>query len=161
MMTRALYPNFLEDPRQYEQAEESWRRHWRDLVRRAGEPDLWETPWGNTTFADGTPCRDGNPIFSAVCRSRRLGIQVIQLEPSEHPRELSCWIDTFARGEPEEIQVLAISCVLTNHTQLDAVDLMNQWITCEEVQFSWQGDDPTSPRVPRLEHGRDRVRLAG
>lgn len=135
-MARALYPDFLEAPHQYAQAEETWRRHWSDLARRTGELDLWKTPWGSTTFVDGTPIRDGNPIFSAVCPSRRLGIQVIQLEPSEHPRELYCWIDTFAQGEPEEIIVLVISCVLTDQTLLDAVDLMNQWITREEVQFS-------------------------
>jgi hypothetical protein len=105
------------------------------VIERTGEKALWQVPWLNTTFADGTPCRDGNPIFSAVCPARRLGVRVIQREPAGNPRELNYWIDTFAQGEPEAIRELVISCVLTEETVVDALDLMNQWITAEEVRL--------------------------
>jgi hypothetical protein len=139
-MVDYLFPHFLSEPREYREAEAIWRQRWEDLVRRVGQEWLWETPWLNTSFANGTPCQDGNPIFSAVSPSRRLGVHVIQLEPSDNPRELYVWTDTFAKGSPEAIKELVISCVLTPQTLLEAVDLMKRWITAEEVEFSWENE---------------------
>lgn len=133
-MAEHLFPKFLTDAREYERAEALWQRQWEEVVRRAGEQELWESPWLRATLADGTACRDGNPIFSAVCPSRRLGVRLIQLEPSGEPRELYYWTATFAKGEPEEVTELVISCVLTRETLLDAVGLMDQWVTRGEVQ---------------------------
>lgn len=132
-MTEHLYPKFLADAGEYAEAESFWRGRWGEVVRRAGEEALWHSPWLNTTFANGTPFRDGNPIFSAVCPSRRLGVRLIQLEPSEEPGELSYWTDTFAKGEPEEVAELVISCALTPETLSDVMDLMNRWVTRGEV----------------------------
>jgi hypothetical protein len=140
-MSEYLFPNFLQDPREYELAQEFWRNKWQETLERTGKKDLWITPWFGTTFTNGTPCLDGNPIFSAVCPSRRLGIFVIQLEPSANPSEVEVWTDTFAHRQPEEVKELVISCVLTEETQCIALDLMHQWITSEQVAV---------PRVPKL-----------
>lgn len=145
-MVRYLFPNFLTDAQEYEQAEAIWREHWDDLVRRLGQEWLWEHPWLNTTFADGTPCRDGNPIFSALSPHRRLGVHVIQLEPSDDPKEFYVWSDTFAKGTPEAVKELVISCVLSHQTLLEAIDLMKRWIIEEEVELSWE--DEYLGRVP-------------
>jgi hypothetical protein len=139
-MVEYLFARFLSDPREYERAEAMWRERWDDLVRRVGQTWLWETPWIAPTFVNGTPCRDGNPIFSAVSRPRRLGVRIIQVEPADNPRELYVWTDTFAKGSPEAINELVISCVLTRQTLLDALDLMKRWLTEEEVAFSWEND---------------------
>jgi hypothetical protein len=140
-MVKYLFPNFLNDPHEYEQVEAVWHERWDDLVRRVGQEWLWKSPWLNTHFADGTPCRDGNPIFSAVSPLRRLGVRVIQVEPSDNPRELHVWADTFAKGEPEAIKELVITCVLTDQTLLDAVDLMKRWITEEDVGSAQENTD--------------------
>jgi hypothetical protein len=153
-MAEFLFPEFLRDLQQYEQAESIWQRLWQDLIGRTGQLGLWETPWHSTTFVDGTPCRDGNPIFSAVSATRRLGIRVMQLEPEENPREITYWMDTFAKGESEEVNELVIACVLSDQTLLDAVNLMRQWITREQIQLSWQYGFPTfssDPVRPRRE----------
>ena len=131
-----LFPRFLDDPAEYEAAERFWTSQWGDLVSRIGAQDLWETPWLNTRFADATPCRDGNPIFSAWCPSRHLGIRVIQLEASGNPREIQFWTGTFAKGEPEAVSELVISCVLTRETLHQAMDMMSQWIQGEEIRVS-------------------------
>src|ERR1700722_8370563 len=99
-MVQSLFPNFLNDLDEYHQVEALWRERWDELVRGVGQERQWVTPWLTTTFANGTPFADGNPIFSAVAPNRRLGVRVIQVEPSEEPRELSFWTDTFAEGEP-------------------------------------------------------------
>ena len=124
-----LFPHFLSDPREYGQAESVWQQRWQDLLRRVGQEGLWQTPWLNTYFANGTPCRDGNPIFSAVCPSRRLAVRVIQFDPADDAKEIHVWKDTFAEGSSEAIEELVISCVLTEQTLPEVVELMRQWIT--------------------------------
>lgn len=143
-MVDYLYPAFLSDPHEYERAEALWQGHWESLLRWAGQRGEWATPWLSTTYSNETPCRDGNPIFSAICPFRRLGVRVIQLEPSGEPRELYFWVDTFGQDE-EAIKELVISCALTEETLYDALNLMSQWITEEEVQLSCEDYYPTFP----------------
>jgi len=137
VMVAFLFPNFLNDAHEYQQAESLWQTQWEELVRHVGQEWLWETPWLKTDFANGTPCRDGNPIFSAISRSKGLGVRIIQVEPGDKQRELYVWTNVFAKGDPEEIKELVISCSLTQETLLDAVDLMKRWLTDEEVGFEW------------------------
>ena len=138
-MSKVLFPDFLNHPGQYEEAERLWRERWDDLMCRSRPYEVWKSPWLETTYADGTPQRDGNPIFSAVCPRDRFGVRVIQTEPSGEGRELFFWTDTFAEGEPEEVRELVITCVLTDETLLDAVDLMHQWVTLGEVRLAQGG----------------------
>jgi len=140
-MVQPLLADFLNDRRQYGEAERLWRARWEELLRRVGQEAEWVSPWLKTTFADGTPFADGNPIFSAVAPQRRLGVRVIQLEPSEDPPELSFWIDTFAEGEPESIKELVIACVLTPQRLDECLGLMERWITGEEIDPPAQESD--------------------
>ncbi len=141
-MLQVLYPNFLKDPAEYNQAETLWRNQWNDLLRSMGRQDEWKSPWINNSFADGTPSQDGNPIFSAICPSRQLGIRVIQHEPSGNPEGLYFWTDIFAEGEPDAVKELVIACVLTTETLYDCLDLMSQWISKEEVRLSYISEYP-------------------
>ena len=151
-----LFPNFLTDRQQYQDAETLWKRRWDGLVRHLGESELWESPWLATTFGDGTPMLDGNPIFSAVSAERRQGVRVIQLEPAENPHEISIWIDKFAKNEPQEISELVIACVLTDETLLYAIDSMEQWITGRQVHILKSHDRLVFPRFP---NGPGRLRV--
>src|ERR1043165_437284 len=128
------HPKFLEDPNEYALAERLWQRRWSELVGYTPEGRSWQSSWLTTTFADGTPIRDGNPIFSALSADRRLGIRVIQLEPSSEP-EFSFWIDKFAAGEPEEASELVITCVLSDEALLKTLDLFRQWIRFGEIRL--------------------------
>jgi hypothetical protein len=114
------------------------------LISWAGQCDDWKSPWVNTTFADGSRCRDGNPIFSAVSSERRLGVRVIQQEFSDDPRELSFWTDTFGNGDSHAVRELVVSCVLTQVTLNNVFDLLSQWITSEEVETRQSGYYETS-----------------
>ena len=124
-----LFPDFLRDPRQYDQAQALWAEKWEELVRRAGQAAAWESPFYTTTYVDGTAFRDGNPIFSAADPVRRLGVRVIQFEPTGDTGEMASWLNTFAKGEPGEVEELVISCSLTDATLSKACDLIRQWIT--------------------------------
>ncbi len=133
-MADYLFPNFLRDAAEYDSAARFWQGQWQDLLSRLGEISLWETPWLGTTFANGTPCRDGNPIFSAVSHSGHLGIRIIQVEPGDNPRELTFWTDQLGECE-DAITELVIACVLTPQNVTYAMDLMTQWITTHEVEI--------------------------
>jgi hypothetical protein len=147
-MADLLYQNFLNDPQEYEQAQAHWKQGWQDLVRKLRLEKSWTSPWLNTTFADGTPFRDGNPIFTAVCTSRHLGIRVIQLEPLANSPELEFWTDTFAEGGPQAIRELVISCALSQETFRAALDLMSEWIERETIPPGPEGAPPTEPAGP-------------
>jgi hypothetical protein len=142
-MDKHLYPNFLTDPDEYAKAEALWTERWEEIRRSAMDPDAWEAPWFGTTFADGTPCRDGNPIFSAFSPLSRRGIRVIQQEPSADPHEPCVWIDTFDKDGSQEIDELVISCALTRKTLIDAMDMMSQWM--DEGELSQERFYPHSP----------------
>lgn len=128
-MNDVLFPNFLTDAREYEQSEAFWSDRWSDLLGRVPRPAAWQTPWLNTAFANGSPIRDGNPIFSAIDPGRRLCVRVIQLDPTEVDDGVRSWTDTFAAGEPDAVSELVISCVLTPGNADQALVLMEEWIT--------------------------------
>jgi hypothetical protein len=142
-MATFLYPGFLTNPQEYRLAELLWHDHWDELVGRAGQREQWRTPWLRTTFADGTPCGDGNPIFSAICPTRALGIRLIQLQPSGMSPDLSFWIDRFDEG----IRELVIACALSKETLLTALNLMNQWMTKQQAQLFRNTSYPNSLAV--------------
>jgi hypothetical protein len=135
-MVEYLYPKFLNDTQEYARSQALWQEKWDSLIRRVRQQDLWTTPWVNTTYVNGRPFQDGNPIFSAVCPSRHLAIRVIQLEPAGDPRELEFWTDTFGEGEPQPIKELVISCVLTQQTLSLADDLISQWVKEGDVRLT-------------------------
>jgi hypothetical protein len=134
-MNYYLFRNFLSDPAEYTRAEALWKEHWEGLRAHSKDRDEWKSPWLGTSFADGIPCRDGNPIFSAVSPLHRRGIRVIQLPPSADPRELHFWIDTFDEGGSDPIDELVISCTLTKGTLIDAMNLIGQWVDEGQVEL--------------------------
>lgn len=127
-MSAFLYPKFLSDIAEYAQAEARWAREWASLLKAERQEWLWESPWLKNSFADGEACRDGNPIFSAYSPRLRLGARVIQIEPEGTQRELYAWVDTFGKGEAEAITELVVTCVLTEQTLLDVLDLFKSWL---------------------------------
>lgn len=151
-----LHRTFLDDPTEYSQAEALWANEWAKLLDATQEQEDWITPWVSTSFVDGTPYHDGNPIFSAICSVRRLAIRVIQHEPGEDPGELHFWTDIFAEGQPEAVKELVISCVLSTETLDSSLKMMASWVEFEEVRlistsgYRRYNDEPV---VDELEHG--------
>jgi hypothetical protein len=160
-MDTYLFRNFLADASEYDGAQALWRRRWEELRQRMRDGHEWESPWLTAGFNDGSHCRDGNPIFSAVSRLHRRGVRVIQLQPSVDPRELCFWIDTFDDGGAGTIDELVISCALTRETLIDATNMMSQWIEGGQIELSQEGYYPVFPtraqrrqrRLPELVAG--------
>jgi hypothetical protein len=139
-MIRHFFESFLNDEEEYERAEGYWLDLW-DRILEEGQTDQWQAPWLATSFADGTPSRDGNPIFSAVSPARKLGVRVIQHAPTQDQGELEYWIDTF-EGEEGPIRELVLSCALSDEVVRRAAELIRSWVARGEVQ------DPSSRDMP-------------
>ena len=131
-MTSDLYPAFLSDESQYHKASAYWAAVWERIDLPEKRALGWRTPWLNASFADGSPVRDGNPIFSAWSARERKAIRVIQHEPVTEAQEIDLryWIDTFGggAGEPGAIRELVIVCALTEAASRKAEALMGAWI---------------------------------
>src|SRR6266571_5066970 len=107
-MAAHLFPRFLADPAEYSRAEAYWRSLWEELTRLTGQVQEWRHPWLQTAYADGTPFRDGDPIFSAWSPSRKLGVRVIQNEPQQEALALDFWSDVVGDQRSGEVHTLVI-----------------------------------------------------
>jgi hypothetical protein len=150
-MPKLLYPSFLSDRREYQQAEAYWHRVWALVLGRAGQADEWQSPWLANSYADGTLCRTGNPIFTAVHPGRRLGVRVIQ-EPEGEPGDidLDWWVDYVGeKAEPDAIRELVIACVLSDQTEAVVSPLLYEWVTGGKAAAPAPAASPACPELCR------------
>src|SRR5262245_40658580 len=127
-MVEHLFLHFLDDPAEYARAEAYWRELWDELARFSGQQQEWQHPWLQTAYANGTPFRDGDPIFSAWSPSRKLGVRVIQNEPQARVVELDFWPDVVGDQWSGEVRTLVISCALSKQATDLARDLILSWM---------------------------------
>ena len=130
-MVRHLCKGFLADAAEYESAQARWRRLWQRIVAEEKREAEWQVPWFAPEFVNGTPMRDGNPIFSAVSPTLRRGVRIIQHEPGGDELELEYWLDTFQGDEP--IAELVISCALSEQAEDKAAKLIHSWVATGRV----------------------------
>jgi hypothetical protein len=143
-----LYRNFLEDYKQYKEVENFWQEVWNEIKSDKKSSDEWRTPWFENAFADGTPCQDGNPIFSAVSSKIGKAIRIIQLNPESHEKSFGWWLDTFGdenmAGEP--IKELVVACVLNTGNCEKAKVMMRDWLE-SKGRFA-----PSDKRAQPIQH---------
>jgi hypothetical protein len=124
-MNDALFPDFRDAPRVYEQSVKFWREDvWRIIPEDSRRG--WETPW----FArQASGLEDGNPIFSAWSPAVRRGLQVIQVQPGESDNDLTWWMDFFGgeATDPNAIAKLVIVCVPSHSKVARLRSLIDEW----------------------------------
>lgn len=108
-----LFQNFLQDRRVYRLNEQ----YYNNLFSRMLNKEV--SPFYNTTFGNGDPFFDGNPIFSALHGGRI--VRIIQHEASTTPR-LKVWLDEF-----DGKQELVLSTELTDEFLQRIRHLIQQW----------------------------------
>lgn len=125
-----LHAHFLHDPAAYARAESVWRDLWKmsDQIQRLQHG--WQTDWIVTTYADGTPMHDGNPIFSAYSPRELRGIRIIQHEPTGEAMEFEFWLGMSGGDitDPNAVVELVISCALSDQSLVLASLLIDAWI---------------------------------
>ncbi len=133
-MLQHLFPNFLHDENVYRQAERHWVDLWRRLKSESPEDMGWEQPW----FQPLPPeVSEGNPIFSAVSYKLKLGIRILQYQPTQNGLEFFAYPDTFGGTmfDPEAIHELVISCALSDRAEFLASTMMKTWMAGEPLSF--------------------------
>src|SRR6185437_14455104 len=110
-MVAPLFPNFLHDEREYASAERSWRDLWERIRDSRQSLSHWHEPWLTTSYLNGKPFLDGDPIFSAISETDKRAIRVIQHEAESHELEVDFWAETFG-DDDDKIDVLVIDCAL-------------------------------------------------
>jgi hypothetical protein len=151
-MVTKLFTNFLAEPVEYARAEAYWRGRWDALVKFAGQEGEWQVPWLRTTFADGTPFYTGDPMFSAICRDRGLGVRVIQYEPRPDDEvEWDMWVEWFGEEAEDRVRTLVVSCALSEEAVSLVADAIYSWMTTGAVRLLRLFDgQPSTPPVVRL-----------
>jgi hypothetical protein len=59
----------------------------RSLAQTGAEPGDWTIPFFTTSFADGTPFCDGNPVFSAANENKKVLLRVVLDDQAAEPFE--------------------------------------------------------------------------
>jgi hypothetical protein len=132
-MVTHIFPNVLQDSREYEKA----TAYWVDLWNRVDEyhRQSWRHPWVSSGVVAGEELRDGNPIFSTYSPERRYGIRVIQYPPESDRLEFDWWLDTFGGSatDPRAIRELVIACALSDESSERALELMQEWCSTGKI----------------------------
>jgi hypothetical protein len=123
-----LFPTFLSDSSEYARAEAFWREMFIRLWKARGNDGLWRWPWLATTYADGTPFSDGDPIFSAVSQMYNIGLRVIQCEPTKGRRKAAACVSSRVETTFEHILTLTISVDLDESSAKQAEMMIGAWI---------------------------------
>jgi hypothetical protein len=121
-------------PEEYRKLEQRWIDIW-DSIQPEGR---WQFPWMTTTYANGEPMMDFNPIFSVVCNDLKRAIRVIEYHGEESTLqeefegeqvELSWWLDTFGDSEYDDpvINELVIDLRWTPAAGRLAAEMMAVW----------------------------------
>jgi hypothetical protein len=122
-----LFPIFLEDESEYDQAVNFWRELFADLL---ADTELEYKAYLNTTTVNGISLRDGNPIFDAFFPKLNKAVRIIQEEAEgDDALDIGAWLDeTELESVPDVIQELVISLVLTEETLSLAKRMIDKWV---------------------------------
>jgi hypothetical protein len=99
LASRNIVADGLNNKAAYRQAVRHWKTVWAEVQPLATTEHPWTVPWM------ANPERDGNPIFTAVCRSQRRGVRIIhEPRPDAEEVDLDWWVDSFGdKNDPNAI----------------------------------------------------------
>lgn len=122
-MTNILHPEFLKDEQGYEAASNYWSTLFKDLMDEKGY--AW-APYMKNQFGDGTPIRDGNPIFNAFVPETGRAVRIIQHPPAPKNSFIK-WKNPTESADGSPFTELVISLILTEATVAKAKAALREW----------------------------------
>jgi hypothetical protein len=141
-----LFPNFLEDEAEYQAAESYWKVLWSETPSQTVWKG-WSEPWLITSFLNGKKFLDGDPIFSAISKTDRLAVRVIQHEPTSEDLDIDFWIDSFDTGDLA-VDVLVINCALSDASAQYSAYLLRSWLLTGKIVLTSNDGRQMSVAVP-------------
>ena len=97
----------------------------------------WVIPFYATTFANGEPFLDGNPIFSAACIDKKIVVRILQAKDGL-PGAVVSWPDSADNGSMLEY-VISVSSTTEVTCQI-VRSLITIWLNSAKVK-AWQDFD--------------------
>jgi hypothetical protein len=110
---------FREDPEQYENSKREWSRVFDEAVSITGTAE-----WSNWLRE---PFVDGSPILSRINRAAKHGIVINQILPEEDELSFRAYLDGFADGSDQHVEMLVITCTLTQTSKNKAARLIREY----------------------------------
>ncbi len=126
-MVKLLHPEFLQDGHRYEAAVQYWAQRFQEALQPKG---YTYRPYMENAFGDGTPIRDGNPIFNAYVPQAGRAVRIIQ-HPPGGPEAITSWANETELPDGTPITELVISLVLTEQTATEAMERIKAWLDAE------------------------------
>ena len=129
-----LYPNFLEDTRQYSAAQAVWRTLCEQVLDKHHQSSLWRPWFDDVKLDDGSILQDGNPIYSLVNWGELKGVTIVQHDPHVHTKwEMTAFVDMFGdeHSKPGPINNLVFTCNLSQESASAFEKLFEIWVQPE------------------------------
>ncbi len=107
--------------------------YWQTIVNKQFAPNqIKAEAWLETSFANGEPFLDGNPIFHFVVKKLNKAVRIVQEVAESDKLEISAWINNTELDETE-INELVIVLQLSEESKTIAIDLIKTWIVDDET----------------------------
>lgn len=123
-MIKLIHPKFLEAAHRYEAAAQYWAQRFEEALPPEG---YTYKPYMDNAFGNGTPIRDGNPIFNALVPETGRAVRIIQHPPAPKASFLT-WKNETEQADGTPFTELVISLILTEKTEAQAVEAMKAWL---------------------------------
>ncbi len=126
-MAKLLFEDFLENKDTYHAVEQMWKEFFDAFAEKHG---FSYRPYLKTTYINGVPFYNGNPIFTAFNEAINRAIRIIQINKEEAgDLHISGWVDTFELEEDQPpIHELVISLVLSEEAKAIAEQFIHAWL---------------------------------
>ena len=131
-MPQWLFPDSLANPKTYEQAQRFWDGLWQKVLKSTGSGGAWETPWLQN------PKPDGNPILTAISKSKNRGVRIIHEDVGEpDDTNLDWWLGSFGeKTATDAIPELVIACCPSRDNVVEVERLLDKWVQNGEITAS-------------------------
>ena len=128
-MVQYLFMDFLRSKKVYTEN----ANYWQTIVSELLAPtQIKAEAYLQTTFANGEPFLDGNPIFHFVVKKLSKAVRIIQEAAESDKLEISAWINNTELDETE-INELVIVLQLSEESKAIALNLIKTWIVDDET----------------------------
>lgn len=126
-MVQLLFENFKIDKTVYHIAEAWWKTFFDELAQKY---NFSYRPYLNTTYRNGVPFYDGNPMFTAMVENIHRCVRILQDEVEEASELfISGWLDKIEDYDAlPNMDELVIALVLSEETKAIAEELIRAWL---------------------------------
>jgi hypothetical protein len=126
-MVQLLFENFKIDKTVYHEAEAWWKAFFDELAQKH---NFFYRPYLNTTYRNGVPFYDGNPMFTALVETLHRGVHVLQDEVEEASElYISGYLNRIVDFDDiPDSDELVIDLVLSEVTKAIAETWIHAWL---------------------------------